>query len=735
MRLKSTYIIFILVLAFACIWGCIDDPEFSSDRHNVEKPAVAKLEIIKKDITATSVALKSEILKANGYPIVERGFAWSTDPDSSKIPSNQFQKFDDKGVVGQYVDTIKNLLPGGSYYFWAYAKNEKGNYGFSIGDTVSTSDGKGRLKIIKRNARGKSAVISSVIERYGEGEIESYGIYFSELRNLSNRDSVESKIHLKSDTFTCKMMELKTNTLYYLKTFVKTSLNVRFESTLDSVHTTQGTPQVDSIISWSIDKDNVLTPLSLIIDEGDDEISDRGFCWSDVNSEPKKKDACDVCDDKSSGIGGGLGNSYFVTNIENLKPNKKYYLRAYATNGYGTEYGKVAVVETNSDVPIVETREPENHPVKGTLLFGGRLVSEGRTTVVEYGICYSDTYFDTAEELYKNGTIEPISSFTGNVFSDYFSGLKGATTYYVCAYAKNEDGTGYGVIRKITTTNIFTTSGAVFPGKTPLAASAAYFMIGNNAYLLGGDVGNEYTDKLYIYDTERYEWKERKPFLGGLSKWQTAVEYNNSAYVFGGLDKNETPRNDFYHYILPPENKWELIPSASVDAAYQQVGLSLGSAIYFIGGRADTTMNIVWAYDFISNSWIRKADFEVEQYGGIGLVINDIAYVGLGKDNTGNCNYTIWKSSDMNSWTVETTNLSIKGGVLVSTVHKDKIYVVDEDFRIHVYDPVVKEWKMKSIIPDVDSGQGLHCMYSIDEFIYIGLINGSLYKYAPLWDN
>ena len=735
MRLKYTNSVFILVLAFICLWGCIDDPEFSSERHNAGVPTVAKLEIPKKDITLTSVALKSEILKANGYPITERGFAWSTEADSSNILLTKFQKFDDKGVVGEYVDTIKNLFPGVSYYFWAYAKNEQGDYGFSVGVKDSTHDGKGKLRTfyVEEKRRGTSAVVGGVIDRHGEGEVKSRGVYYSISSNFSKKDSVESS--LKTDSFTCTITNLKPDTWYYIRAFVKTSFAVKYEGGLDSVQTTLGFPKVDSIISWTIVK-NVVTPLSQIIDEGDDEIIDRGFCWSATNPNPKKKEVCpEECDDKSSGKGGGLGNSSIVADIDNLKPNTEYYLRAYATNYYGTEYGKVAIIKTGSDVPVVKTEKPVAVSISGSIQLGGQLINEGRTDVVEQGICYSDTYFDTGEELYQNGKKEPIALSLGKEFSDYFSGFRGATTYYVCAYAINEAGIGYGLVESVTTPNIFSTAGSIFPGISPLETSAAYFMIDDNAYILGGDLGGAYTDKLYVY--EKYEWLERKPFLGGLSKWQTAVEYNGSAYVLGGLDKNDNPKNDFYRYIVRPENKWEQIPATTVDAAYQRVGFSLGDAIYFIGGKeiADTVVNTVWAYNCILKSWTKKTDFEVEQCGGVGLVVNNVAYVGLGKDDDGVCNYTLWKSSNMNSWTFETTNLALKGGVLVSTVHKDKIYVVDEDFRIHVYDPVTKEWKMKSVIPDIDSGQGLHCMYSIGEFIYIGLIDKNLYKYAPLWDN
>ncbi|HOG37272.1 MAG TPA: FISUMP domain-containing protein, partial [Paludibacteraceae bacterium] len=66
-----------------------------------------------------------------------------------------------------------------------------------------------------------------------------------------------------------------------------------------------------------------------ISSEGGAIVSNRGVCWS-------TKHAPTIADNKTSD---GTGVGGFTTAISGLTPNTTYYVRAYATNSAGTEYG------------------------------------------------------------------------------------------------------------------------------------------------------------------------------------------------------------------------------------------------------------------------------------------------------------------------------------------------------------------------------------------------------------
>lgn len=76
----------------------------------------------------------------------------------------------------------------------------------------------------------------------------------------------------------------------------------------------------------------------IISDEGSGNVLERGVCWS----ESKRPTLADEV--TQDGGGGGTYSSY----ITGLSPSSRYYVRAYATNSYGTSYGNEDSFLTNS---------------------------------------------------------------------------------------------------------------------------------------------------------------------------------------------------------------------------------------------------------------------------------------------------------------------------------------------------------------------------------------------------
>jgi uncharacterized protein (TIGR02145 family) len=76
-----------------------------------------------------------------------------------------------------------------------------------------------------------------------------------------------------------------------------------------------------------------------IINDQDSVILGRGVCWS-TRPEPDTTDNKTIDD---------LDSDSFISNITGLTPNTVYYVRAYATNGSGTGYGKAISFKTKTD--------------------------------------------------------------------------------------------------------------------------------------------------------------------------------------------------------------------------------------------------------------------------------------------------------------------------------------------------------------------------------------------------
>jgi hypothetical protein len=695
-----------------------DARNISTEVVNGAAPELGSLEFVSH--TASSILLKSTIVRANGYVISERGFCWSTETQPTLAQGQHIAAGEGKG---EFTATIEGLQGNTKYYFRAYASNEKGT-SYSDEDSLTTNSGLGIVRTLEvTNRRATTATGGGKIELYGEGEIVSYGLFRATSESMTNKDTIRSANPIVADSFLCSISGLSADTRYFVQAFVTNKFGT-FVGKPVEFSTGNGMPIIDSarVLNPPIDIGfTEVTVASGVLGEGDGTIEESGFCWSE-HSMPTTESGNRV----PCRFEGEIGP--FVAQIDGLLPQHTYYFRAYAKNGFGTVYSNQLIIQTKSQLPSLRTSSPVVNSTQGTVVVGGQILDQGKSPITAKGICYSSTN--------QRPTIADATSVSigvSDAFSIELSGLKGETTYYICAYAKNSEGESYGDIMTIATPQIFNGGLLPFQDVMPLEASSAYFTIGSRFYLLGGDLGPSFTNKLYGYDRwgDDYRWRELGDCPGAF-KWQAAVSYGQSAYILGGMGAGNVASNDFYQYVQS-NNTWYSIPKGP-DSAYLRTGTALDDYIYYFGGMKDTAKSDVWAFQILAWTWEKKSELPQAQYGGIAATIDSVVYVGLGKNTAGTCNKTLWKSTDkMMTWSQETDNAAISNGILVGVVFKEKIYVVDESYRIHEYDPETSLWHTKSKLPS--SMHDVQCMYVRGELIYIGFGSNSLVMYNPLWDN
>jgi uncharacterized protein (TIGR02145 family) len=180
-----------------------------------------------------------------------------------------------------------------------------------------------------------------------------------------------------------------------------------------------------------------------IIDNGGAPVLVRGICWS-TSEKPT------INDQKTSD---GSGSGKFISIMEGLTTGITYYVRAYATNSAGTDYGNQVTFSTIASIPSVTTAEITEITVS-TATSGGNVTAEGGANVTARGVCWSTSPDPTIAGSHTTDGIGK-GNFTSNV-----TGLNGNTTYYLRAYATNSIGTAYG--NQVT----FTTSEIIVPTLT-----------------------------------------------------------------------------------------------------------------------------------------------------------------------------------------------------------------------------------------------------------------------------
>src|SRR5690554_5707743 len=165
-------------------------------------------------------------------------------------------------------------------------------------------------------------------------------------------------------------------------------------------------------------------------------VTTRGVCWS-TGQTPT------VNDNKTLD---GTGAGDFTSEISGLEPNTTYYLRAYATNSAGTNYGSTMSFTTLEEIELSTITTVEVSEITQTKAHTGCILDAHPISIVTTrGVCWSTGQTPTVND---NKTLDGTGA---GDFTSEISGLEPNTTYYLRAYATNSAGTNYGSTMSFTT--------------------------------------------------------------------------------------------------------------------------------------------------------------------------------------------------------------------------------------------------------------------------------------------
>jgi N-acetylneuraminic acid mutarotase len=718
--MKQLYKILPVFIVACFLYACLNDPLLSDEIINGGAPEITgdSIGLIK----ANSIEAFAVIARQNGSTVKKYGFYVNKEGDA-KVDTIKTEGVQNDGKI-EFSVTINELQPHTWYIIKAFAENEIGE-SLGVSFKKQTNNGLGSVSTLKPDSvKGTSATVGGLITETGEGSILECGIFLYSRPEMLPLDTVIASLQV--DSFALKLSGLDTMTTYYVQAFARNNFGT-FTGEIDTFKTKNGKPEFLSfnLLGWGFVDASYVAEL---LTEGDSPLIAKGVCWSATSSSPTINDQVSA---NATGDFSGV--------IEGLTPFTKYYIRAFATNHpFGTTYSEALDFTTYDNQPVVETTRVISIS-NGFVGMRGMVVSAGMGTITAAGFCWSTEHNPSVINYRKD--IENIDDSFTSEFTTYISGLRGGTTYYIRAFAQNSGGQiAYGNELEIVIPEIFT-SMAPFIGGTRIPNSVASFTIGNIAYLVGGDKGTEYTDEFLAYNASD-RWDRLPSFPDVARKWQTGVVVNNIAYVFGGLDASNDRTNKMYRY-LPNQNRWDLItPASSLEPAplHSAASGGMGNMAYFIGGNRDSILDEIWKFDAYSHTWEAMNHFPVKQYGGIAIAIGNVMYAGLGLSNAlGTAsNKRLWSSdNNLNTWVEETPLPAAAGIVRGGVAYNDAIYIVDSTGNIWKYDVGEKIWTKKSKLPSSHAGDSQHCIFVLNNMIYIGLgvSQQSLLKYDPAWDN
>ena len=127
--------------------------------------------------------------------------------------------------------------------------------------------------------------------------------------------------------------------------------------------------------------------------EGNYPVTSFGVCWS-TNQNP-------TINDNKTSDGNGIGT--FSSTVTGLTAQTTYYVRAYATNSYGTGYGSQITVSTAT--PTITTSAISAITTSGASAGGTASIATGAAPITARGICWSTKQSPTiTDSKTSNGT-------------------------------------------------------------------------------------------------------------------------------------------------------------------------------------------------------------------------------------------------------------------------------------------------------------------------------------------
>ena len=422
-----------------------DDISFTTHSLPAVTPAVIT------DITQTSANSISVVLFDGGVPVTARGVCWSISP----APTIAGNHTTDGSGVGAFVSHLSGLTGYTLYYIRSYATNI---YGTAYGDeqsfttlTLPDVTTTGATNITQYSATSGGNVLFE-----GGTDVIARGICWSTSPNpaISGSHTTDGA---GPGIFVSNLTGLTWGMQYYIRAYATNSVGTAYG--LQQTFMTLSLATVNTTAPTNITQ-TTATSGGDVISSGGGPVTARGVCWSTM-PHPSTGNNHTI---------NGSGMGQFTSNLTGLTEGTIYYIRAYATNMFGTAYGDEQTFTTLSLPTVVTT--PVTNITQTTASSGGNVTSEGGTLVTARGVCWS-----TAQHPTTSGNHTTDGTGPGSFISDV-TGLTGGMIYYIRAYAVNVVGTAYGNELTFTTLN------------TPSVTTTAPSGITTSTAISGGNVSS-----------------------------------------------------------------------------------------------------------------------------------------------------------------------------------------------------------------------------------------------------
>lgn len=436
----------------------------------VDELAVTTLSVA--SITTTTAVSGGNVTGDGGYEVTMRGVCWNKDGE----PTIADSRTEDGTGTGVFLSNLIGLEPGAEYHVRAYAINEMDTvYGETIDFTTQSNVYGTVVTTGVSEITMTSAKASGNVTDDGGVSVFERGICWDTVANPTiEKHKVPSGSGMGA--FTCNITDLTLNTKYHVRAYATNTHGTNYGDDIE--FTTLGTiPVVTTVSVTDVTYISAKVKGNVANDWGS-EVTERGVCYS-ISENPT------TANNKIT-AGSGLGD--FECELVDLTHLKTYYVRTYAINSYGVNYGEQMNFTTESAI-VVTTLNIADITDVSAVFNGEAYVKEGSSAYVgNRGFCWNTEPNPTYD---NNHNVAP-GSGTGS-FSKAVDNLTPGTTYYVRAWANATGGGG-----KVYGNEVSFTAGAA---QLPTVTISEPANISYNGATLSGTAQGLVTERGFCYGT------------------------------------------------------------------------------------------------------------------------------------------------------------------------------------------------------------------------------------------
>ena len=329
-------------------------------------------------------------------------------------------------------------------------------------------------------------------------------------------------------TFTSAMTGLTSGVTYYVRAYATNSVGTKYASEI-SFNTSQAVATLAATTTVSAIGSTTATSGGNITYNGGATVTVSGVVWSTTSTPTIAL---------STKTTNGAANGVYTSTITGLTPGTLYYVRSYATNSVGTNYGAQTNFTTLNTATISATASA-TLITSNSATIGGTITADGGASVTTRGVVYGTS---TGSATYS------ITSGTGTgTYTSSLTGLLPATTYFARSFAANSVGTVYGTETNFTTIAIaptLTTTAASSIAKYAASAGGTITSNGGSVITASGICWST-TSTPTISDSKTTDGTTSGTFTSSLTSLTAGTIYYVRAYATNAIGTGYGPNESF----------------------------------------------------------------------------------------------------------------------------------------------------------------------------------------------